>query len=325
MERPAPRLLVLACFATIYLVWGSTYAAIRVAVASLPPFLMASSRFLAAGVLLYGLARIGGAPAPTARQWRGAVVVGGLMLVGGSGVLCWAEQSVPSGLAAAMLATVPMWTVVLDWRLFGGPRPRALALVGIAIGVAGVARLAGGAGADLGALGFLGPLAILGAACSWSVGSLLSRRVAQPRSAFLAVAMQMLCGGAALAAVAGVRGEAVAVLAAPPTPSSLLAWSYLTVVGTLITLVAYVWLLRNVRPALVSTYAFVNPVIALGIGWLLLGEALTRGMALGAAAVVAAVVVVLAASRAPRPGQRPGREPRMVGQVPPATRRRTAA
>lgn len=321
----APPLLVLACFAAIYLVWGSTYAAIRLAVETTPPFLMASGRFGIAGLLLYSIARLGGSPAPTTRQWRGAAAVGTLMLVTGSGVLCWAEQTVPSGLAAAMLATVPMWTAVLDWRLFAGPRPPTMALVGIAVGVVGVARLAGGGGAELGSLGALGPLAILAAAGSWSAGGLLSRRVDQPRSAFLAVAMQMLCGGAALAVAAGVRGEVAAALAAPPTAVSGLAWAYLTVVGTLITLVAYVWLLRTVRPALVSTYAFVNPVIALLVGWLALGESLTRGMAFGAGLVVVAVTLVITANRPQKTGQRPGCEPRIVRRTPPPARRRTAA
>jgi drug/metabolite transporter (DMT)-like permease len=327
MKRPTPppRLLVLACFAAIYLVWGSTYAAIRLAVETMPPFLMAASRFLIAGLLLYAVARLGGAPAPTARQWRGAAAVGTLMLVTGSGVLCWAEQSVPSGLAAAMLATVPMWTAVLDWRLFAGPRPRTLALVGIVIGIGGVARLAGGGGVDAGELGALGPLAILAAAGSWSVGGLLSRRVDQPRSAFLAVAMQMLWAGAVLAVAAGVRGEVATALAAPPTAVSGLAWAYLIVVGTLITLVAYVWLLRTVRPALVSTYAFVNPVIALLIGWLALGEGLTRSAAIGAGLVVVAVTMVVAANLPQPTGQRPGREPRIARRTPPPARHRPAA
>lgn len=301
-----PLLPRLAAFAAIYLVWGSTYAAIRLAVATMPPLLMVSSRFLIAGVLLYAVTRLRGAPAPTPHQWRGAAAVGTLMLVTGSSVLCWAEQYVPSGLAAAMLATVPMWTVVLDWRLFGGPRPKRLALVGIALGVLGVARIAAGGGTSLGELGLLGPLAILAAASSWSTGSLLSRRVAQPRSTFQAVAMQMLWAGIVLGTLALVRGEGAVFLAVRPSTISLLAWGYLTVVGTLITLVAYVWLLRSVRPALVSTYAFVNPVIALLIGWLALGEILTGGMVLGAAMVVVAVILVVATNLSrptvPEPG-----------------------
>ena len=296
-----PLLPLVAAFAAIYLVWGSTYAAIRVAVETLPPLLMVSSRFLIAGGILYVVTRLRGAAPPSLRRWRGAAAVGTLMLVTGSTVLCWAEQYVPSGLAAAMLATVPMWTVVLDWRLFRGPRPRPLALVGIALGVVGVARLAGGGGAAVGELGLWGPLVILGAACSWSTGSLLSRRIEQPPSTFQAVGMQMLWAGVAVGLLAVLRGEGAALLTARPTALSVAAWAYLTVVGTLITLVAYVWLLRTVRPALVSTYAFVNPVIALLLGWLALGEILTAGMVAGAALVVVAVVLVVAAHRHPRP------------------------
>ncbi len=301
-NRPThPLLPLLAAFAAIYLVWGSTYAAIRLAVETLPPLAMVSSRFLIAGGILYTVTRLRGAAPPTPRQWRGAAAVGTLMLVSGSAVLCWAEQYVPSGLAAAMLATVPMWTVVLHWRLFGGPRPRPLALVGIALGVVGVARLAGGGGAAVGDLGFVGPLAILGAACSWATGSLLSRRIDQPPSTFQTVGMQMLWAGIAVGILAVLRGEGAALPTVRPTVLSLAAWVYLTVVGTLVTLVAYVWLLRTVRPALVSTYAFVNPVIALLIGWLALGEILTTGMVAGAALVVVAVTLVVAAHRAPRP------------------------
>ncbi len=320
-----PLLPLVGCFTAIYLVWGSTYAAIRVAVSTMPPFLMVSTRFLIAGLLLYGITRLRGAPTPTSGQWRGAAVVGTLMLVAGSSVLCWAEQYVPSGLAAAMLATVPMWTVVLDWRLFGGPRPRKLALAGIAVGVLGVARLAGGGDADLGSLGLLGPLAILAAAASWSFGSLLSRRVDQPRSTFQAVGMQMLWAGVATGALSLLRGDVATALLHQPSGLSLLAWAYLTVVGTLITLVAYVWLLRTVRPALVSTYAFVNPVIALLIGWLALGEVLTAGMALGAGMVVAAVAMVVTANL-PRPtGQRRGHGTRIIRRDPEPARRRRAA
>jgi drug/metabolite transporter (DMT)-like permease len=301
---PAPsRAGVVAAFAAVYLLWGSTYLAILFAIETLPPFWMAATRFLTAGGLLYAWARWRGEPAPRPVHWRSATVVGLLLLLGGNGGVVWAEQRVPSGLAALLVATVPLWMVLLDGAGRGWRRPPGQLLFGVGIGLAGVAllvgpgRFAGGHGADP-----LGAGVLLVASLCWTAGSLYARRAELPTSPFLGTAMQMLGGGAGLLVAGLVAGEGARLDLGAASGRSLAALAYLIVFGSLIGFTAYIWLLRVSTPALVSTYAYVNPVVAVLLGWAFAGEPLTPRTLLAAGVIVGAVVLITTfRSRAPGP------------------------
>jgi drug/metabolite transporter (DMT)-like permease len=287
---------VIAAFAAIYLIWGSTYLAIRLAIETMPPLLMAGTRFTVAGLLLFAWARTrGGAPAPTRRQWGAAALMGVLLLACGNGGVSWSEQRVASGLAALLVALVPLWTVLLEWARPGGRRPAAAVLVGLALGLGGVALLVapgstGGRGVDP-----VGALVLLGATLAWSIGSVSARRLPLPSSPLMATALEMLAGGAALLVAGLAGGEGRALHLAAITPRSLLALGYLVVFGSLVAFTAFVWLLR-VRPAgRVATYAFVNPAVAVLLGWAVLGEALAARTLVAAAVIVAGVALITTA------------------------------
>jgi drug/metabolite transporter (DMT)-like permease len=266
--------LVLA-FAAVYLIWGSTYVAIKFAIETMPPFLMAGVRFTIAGAILTGwflLRRT--TPWPPLREWRSAFIVGGLLLLGGNGLICWAELTVPSGVAALLVATVPLWMAVLDWLFFRGPRPTVRMTLGIVIGLLGVLVLVNPSTLLDEPIAPLGGAAILLACVSWAVGSLYGRRAPLPRAVLLATGMEMLCGGLLLVAAALLRGEGGSVNLAAISVKSLLAFAYLIVFGALVGYVAYIWLLNHVSAAAVSTYAYVNPVVAVVLGWALAEEEL---------------------------------------------------
>jgi drug/metabolite transporter (DMT)-like permease len=284
------RIKVGAALASIYLIWGTTYAAIRVVVTALPMLLAASARFSAAGAALAAVLLLRGEPWPRPRHWTGPAVSGLLMLLGSHGLVSWAQQSVPSGLAAVVMATIPMWIALLDWLVFGARRPNALVTVGLLIGFSGVFLLArpGGAGAPS-----ISVLAITCAPPLWALGSLLSPRLAQPSSSLMATALQMLSGGAALFAAGSARGELSLLGQLPTTPAPWLALGYLALFGSIVALGAYGWLLREVGAGPVSTYAFVNPLVAVLFGHLALSETLSPGALLSGALVLAAVALVL--------------------------------
>ena len=296
----APRLAaVLAAFAAVYLIWGSTYLAIRFAIETLPPFLMAGTRFVVAGGLLYAFARARGLARPSLRQWRAAAVVGGLLLVGGNGGVVWSEQYVPSGLVALVVATEPLWVALFDWARRGGARPTRSAVFGMLCGFAGVAVLVGPTGAGGGHVAWLPAVVVLLAAGSWALGSIYSLRAPLPPSPLVATGAEMLAGGALLLVAGLARGEAAAFDPTAVSLRSLLGLGYLIVFGSLVAFSAYVFLLRVASPSKASTYAFVNPVIAVVLGWLLAGEPLTPRVGVAAALVVAAVVLVTAGKRRP--------------------------
>jgi len=287
------RLHIVAAFAAIYVIWGSTYLGIRIAIETLPPLLMAGMRFIVAGPLLYVLARRGGAPRPTGVQWRATAIVGALLLLGGNGFVTLAEQRVSSGLAALLVATVPLWMVLLDWVFLRAIRPSSKVFVGLALGLVGIVLLIGPA--DL--LGdhrvdILGAGMLTLAALSWSIGSLYARRAALPDAPLLGTAMEMSAGGILLVLAAGVKGEWIQVDFASVSLRSWLALSYLTLLGSIVAFTAYTWLLRVSTPARVSTYAYVNPVVAVVLGWAVAGETLTLQMLLAAAVIVLAVVII---------------------------------
>ena len=289
----ASPLAIALALAAVYLVWGSTYLGIRFALeGGWPPLLMAGLRFLASGLVLYAFLRWRGVPAPTARQWRNAAFVGVLLVGMGNGLVCIAEQTVSSGLAAVAVASVPLWMAL--FAALRGEHPRRAEWIGLGVGFAGVAWLNAGSSLTASPTGLV---ALLVAAIAWSYGSIWSRGRDLP-SPFMAAAAQMLCGGAAMLVAGLALGER---FEAWPTPRGLLSVGYLATIGSLVGFSAYVWLLRHVRPALAGSYAYVNPVIAVLLGAWLAGERF-GAHDLGAMAVVLAGVVAITLARARRPG-----------------------
>lgn len=292
MPSPSLQTRQAIALALVYVIWGSTYLAMRYAVAGLPPLFMAGCRFVVAGGVLLAIARARGIAMPTAREWRGAALVGSLFFLGGNGLVAIAERDLGSGLAAVMCATMPLWLAVLG--VAAGERPERREWLGLAIGFVGVVVLAGGA--DVRANPWMTCVLAL-SPVSWAIGSFLARRVALPRG-MAAAGAEMLAGGVVLFAVAFASGERVP--AAPPS-SSVIALVYLIVAGSLLGFTAYAWLLGNARPAVATSYAFVNPALAVVLGALVGGETIGVETVAGTALIVASVaLIVLRARRAPK-------------------------
>jgi drug/metabolite transporter (DMT)-like permease len=285
--------LLIAAFATIYIVWGSTYLAIRVAVETLPPFLLAAMRFTTAGTVMFLWLWARGTPVPDKKQTFHAAIAGVLLLLGGNGLVVWAEQTVSSSLTALLVAVTPVWFVLLDWMRPHGTRPVIHTVLGMMLGFAGVALLVTGhnlSGATLSQNPW-GIIALILAGICWASGSLWARYNAKPKSPWMNSALQMTCGGISLAAVSLVRGEPVHFHIQQVSAHSWLALLYLTVFGSLIAFSAYVFLLRASTPARVATYAYVNPMIAVILGKLILEEPFGV-RALWASAIILAGVVI---------------------------------
>jgi len=282
-----------AALATIYLVWGSTYLAIRVTDRTMPPLLMSSVRFLIAGLALYAFASRGRAQ-PTLREWRAAAIVGAALLTIGNGGVAWVETRLESGLAALIVAVIPLWFAVMD-RAFFGRRLSTLAIAGLVVGFGGVALLVHpGGGAHV-----VPMLALLVTTAAWAGGSLYARGAALPESPLLSASMQMLAASAFLAVAGVAKGETRAIHADTFSTKPVIAFVYLVLVGSLIAFSAYAWLLKNVRVSVVSTYAFVNPVIAVALGTVFLNETIGWSTIAAGAAIVVAVVLIVTA-RVPR-------------------------
>ena len=293
VHRTAPRGLVLAAFAAIYLIWGSTYLGIRFAVETIPPFVLGGARFLLAGGILYAWLRFKGVPNPTGFHWRNAAVVGGSLLGVGNGGVNWAEQKVASSLTALLIAITPLWFVLLDWPRPRGTRPAFQTMLGIGVGFAGVAMLVGGRdGMGQNAVDLSAVAALMIASIAWASGSLYARYTPKPDSSLMAGAMQMLAGGAVLLVVGLLSGEGARFEAARISGRSAWAFAYLTAVGSLIGFTAFSWLLKVTTPARISTYAYVNPVIAVFLGWAIGGEQLTTRVLCAAAVIVLGVVII---------------------------------
>ena len=275
----------------VYLIWGSTYLAIRFAVETTPPFLMAAVRFIVSGGFLYALRRFSGDPRPKRLEWRSAAIIGIFLLVGGNGGVVWAEQFVTSSLAALLVATVPLWMVLIDAFRPDGQRPGLIALAGILIGFGGVVLLIGSAASGADTRSLLGAGVLVLASLSWTLGSLYGRNAKLPTSQLLATGMEMLAGGAALMLVAIVLGEWSSFELAAVSRRSALALVYLTVIGS-IAFVAYVWLLRVAPTPLVATYAYVNPLVAVLLGYFLAQEPMTIRTLLAAVLIIGSVVLV---------------------------------
>lgn len=289
-DGPSPLLLATA-FATVYLVWGSTFLAIRVIVETVPPISFVGVRSLVAGVLLLGLARLSGAALPDRAGWLQGLVTGGLMFMVGQGALAWAEQRVASGLAAVMLATTPLWVALIGWTL-GGGRPTGRVAAGLGLGFAGVVLLTGvdgmGGGLDVAGVAVLQ----LGAA-AWALGTILTKRRAPASSPAMTGAVQLLGGGVLALPAGGLMGEWPGLPMLLHDGDALAAFAYLVVFGTLVGFGAFSWLVKNCPAERVATYAYVNPVVAIALGWMVLDETIGPREGIAAAVVLAGVAVVL--------------------------------
>jgi drug/metabolite transporter (DMT)-like permease len=308
-EASASGLVVLS-FLAVYVLWGATFFAMRVGLQSFPPLLLAGSRHLSVGLMLFPLLRWKTGIRPTVAQWKTAAITGLLLLCIGNGGVCWAEQTVPSGIAALLVATVTLWMVIVDWLRPGGHKPSARILFGIVMGFAGMVILVGPA--KLGNSGRVDPRGagiLVVASFAWACGSLWSKHGSLPSSPMLGVAMQGLCGGAALWIAGLFTGEVAQFHPMAITWQAWLAVGYLVVFGSCIGFTAFLYVLKKSTAARVGTYAFVNPIVALVVGWLLGGEALSQRTLAAAAIILTAVVVVITA---------PHRDPREAAGALPA-------
>ena len=299
-------LVAWAALVVVYFMWGSTFTAIQVAVRGVTPFLMAGSRFLVAGVILYLVAgrTAPGHHRPSLREVRSAAVVGALLLLGANGLVSWAELRVPSGMAALMIATVPLWMAILAVVLNRAAGPGLLGWAGVAVGLAGVAVLAGpGSG------GRLQPVfaaALLLSSLLWAAGSLYSRTAPLPRSLLQASALEMLAGGVGLVALGAATGELHQFHIQQVGPATVLAFGWLVVGGSLLGYSCYVFALASLPTTTVATYAYVNPLVAIVLGWVVLGQGLTLGTVAAAVMITVGVVLMVsgpALARRRRPAQ----------------------
>jgi drug/metabolite transporter (DMT)-like permease len=303
----------------LYVIWGSTYLGIAVAIETIPPFLMAASRFLIAGGVLLGWSWLREGRAftlPTRREWRDSAIVGGLLLGGGMGMVAWGQQTVPSGIAALIIALMPAWVAVLG-RLFLGERLPKIVVVGIVIGLAGVAILIGPTGDGATAFNGFGIAALILSPICWSGGSLFSaHRATLPSRPLVATGAQMIAGAVVLSVMSVASGELGRFSVAAISRESLLGLVYLTAIGSLVAFTTYVWLLRVAPLPLIATYAYVNPVVAVFLGTWFLSEPLTvRTIVAGGVIVFAVALIITARSRMSAPAQ--AREP--ARDRPPAT------
>lgn len=295
------RLRLLLAFAAVYLVWGSTYLAIRYAIETLPPFLMAGVRFVIAGSILALWARSRGAAWPNRREWGVAAVIGSCLLLGGNGGVVWAEQRVPSSLAALIVAAVPLCVVLLDWLRPGGQRPDGATLLGLGIGFLGVGILVNPGANDAGRIDPMGALALLGGTLSWSIGSIYSRLRKGADSPIMAAGANMICGGIGLLLAGSLLGEVGQLRISAVSGRSFAALLYLISFGSIIGFTSYIWLLRNTTAARATTYAYVNPMVAILLGWSIAGETLTPRILVAAAVIIAGVIAITTLSRPKKP------------------------
>jgi drug/metabolite transporter (DMT)-like permease len=285
---------VIAAFGAVYFIWGSTYLAISICIETWPPFLFAALWALVPGALLFAWTRRQNRP--TGAHWRAALISGFLLSGTGIGVVAWGQKEVPSSVAALLFGTVPLWTVVLEWAL--GRRPAGRIWAGLGLGVAGLGLLVGPEFVEAwGATRMWRILVVLAGALSWAAGSIYAKRAELPAALGLTVGMQMLCGGAALLVFSGWIGEWPQLGKTTLSSRSLWALGYLMVFDSILAYSAFIWLLRTVGPARTATFAFVNPVVAVLLGWAVANEPVTGRMLVAGAAIVGAVVLITRESR----------------------------
>lgn len=291
---------MIAAFAAVYIVWGSTYLAIRYAVMTIPPFLMAGGRFFVSGAILYVLSRMQGSPNPTKREWRDAVISGALLLFAGNGAVGWAEQRLTSGIAALIVAVVPLWMVVFDWLRPGGVRPGWVTMTGVIVGLAGLVVLVGpNTILGHGDIDAMATFVLMIGSIAWAAGSIFYRHSAVPRSGTMATGIQMLGGSVVLFVASALFGEFRTFSVLGVARESWIGWVYLVTFGSLIGFTAYMYLLKAVSPAKASTYAYVNPLVAVFLGWAIAHEAVTPRMMGGAAIILGAVAMITKTRSAP--------------------------
>lgn len=292
-QVPISDWLIIAMFAALYITWSTTYLAIHYMVLTMPPYLSSGMRFLVAGGILYTVVRRR-AGAPSQLNWRDCFITGALIILLGNGSIVWAQQRVPSGLAALLVATEALWIVILNWLLFRQGRPTVVEIFGTLLGFIGIAMLIGTSRLTEGEAFYpLGVLVLLLASISWAAGSLYSRHGHLPSSPLLSVSMQMLAGGVLMMLVSIFTGEIFRFSPAAVSMVSLLGWAYLVLFGSLVGFVCYLTLMRACRPSRVATYAYVTPVGAVFLGWLIAGETVTRQTLTAAAVIIAAVFIII--------------------------------
>jgi drug/metabolite transporter (DMT)-like permease len=320
-SEPASPVAIWTAIGILYVVWGSTYLAIRVAVESIPPFVMAAARFGLAGVVMLAavaVIRRSSVPLPSRREWRDTLIVGALLMGGGMGMVAWGEQTVPSGIAGVLIAMMPVWVAVFG-RIFLGERLPRVAIAGIATGMLGVVLLVGQGVIVERSLDPIGVAALMLSPIAWAAGSLFSaHRAHLPRDPFVTTGMEMLCGSAVLGLAAVVSGELTSFDITAVTGPSWAAFGYLTIVGSLVAFTSYAWVLRHAPLPLIATYAFVNPVIAVFLGWLILEEPISIvQLVAGGIVVVGVALIILSRSRlpSPEPAASTDDRPRNVGST----------
>lgn len=293
MQQQPSRWLIVAAFAAIYLIWGSSYIVIHFAVETIPPFIMMGGRFLAAGLALFLIGLRSAKQLPTRAHWRSAIISGFFMFVLNAGAIAYAEATLdmPSGVVAVLLATMPIWMVLINWLRPSGTPPTTMVVAGIAVGFVGIILLSAPE-QGMAALNMIGVVLILAAAAFWAIGSMYARTAPMPESAPLSTGMQLLCGGAGLFLVGILSGELVGFDPAQVSTTSLLAMIYLGVFNSFVGFSAFVWLMRVSNPARVATYAYVNPVIAVILGALLANEPLTPRSILAGVIILLSVFLI---------------------------------
>jgi drug/metabolite transporter (DMT)-like permease len=290
-SNPPSRALLVAAFAAVYIIWGTTYLAIHFAIETIPPFLMTGVRFLLAGGALFTWAKLSGAPMPTRANWRAAAISGFILFVLNNSLLVWAEGpgGLPSGIAAVLVATLPMWIVLLTWFRPGGTFPGGMVIAGLVVGFIGIVMLFN---PDSASGNMIGVVAVIFASFFWAYGSLYAKNAPLPKSTTMATATQLLCGSAMQFALAIPTGELATLDLAKISGVSLLAMLYLGIASSIFAYSAFVWLMRVSTPTKVATYAYVNPVVAVFLGWLLASEELTPRTLIAAGVIIAAVVMI---------------------------------
>jgi drug/metabolite transporter (DMT)-like permease len=305
-DKSVSRTKIFAAYAAFYLIWGSTYLGIRFAIETMPPFLMGGVRFLIAGTVLYVIMRSHSVARPTLSEWRSTAIVGAGLILGGNGMVVWAEQFVPSGLTALLVAILPFWMAIIDWIRPGGRPPTVGVSIGLVVGIIGLVILIGpsalhpSAASQADARGgngvvLAGALGLMFGSLCWASGSIYAQHARMPRSAFLSTGMQMICGGLLMIFASVLRGEPMQFDLAEVSARSWIAFVYLVSIGSLIGYTAYIWLLTVQPPSRVATYAYVNPVVAVFLGWAMAGEALTLRTAIASAIIILAVVLITTA------------------------------
>ncbi|MCZ7661751.1 MAG: EamA family transporter [Thermoleophilia bacterium] len=289
---PPSRPQIIAAFFAVYVLWGMTFLGTRYAIETLPPLLMVSVRSMIAGGVLYAWARLRGASRPSADQWKVAFIAGAFLILMAQGGVAWGQQTVPSGVAAVLVSTIPMWILVLEWFRPSGRRPSVAVSVGLLLGFSGVLLLVSPWESGARGISLLGAAVVLFAALAWAVGSLYTRSAEKPVSHPQAAGMQLLAGGVLLLVPAIAGGDLGAVSPGNVSITSLLAFLYLVVFSSVVAFSAYMWLLGVCRATWVATYAYVNPVVAVGVGWAVAGEPLTGRMVLAMVVAIGAVALV---------------------------------